>query len=500
MTGVMNEADWLLLVPLLVPLAGGLCVGGIRALDTPRRRRIFVLSALVLEAAAVILTAARPDSSLTLFRIGADLPVLLRLDGAGRLFAILAAGMFLCVGVYSFEYMRHEQHEKRFYAFWLLTLFALEGLALSGGIIAYYMFYEAMTLLSLPLVTHTQTREAVAAGIKYLIYSVLGASLALAGVFLISRYTRTLAFTPGGALDPAKTAGHEPALLAALFVMILGFSVKAGMFPLHGWLPTAHPVAPAPASAVLSGVITKAGALGILRVIYGLSGPGVLVGTWVQTALLILSLLTVTMGSLLAFKENVLKKRLAYSSVSQVSYVLFGLFTLNAAGLSGALLHMVFHSIIKNALFMIAGAIIFKTGKTLVSELTGIGKRMPRTMLCHTVVSMGLVGIPPTCGFISKWYLAQGGLSMASAWNWTGPALLLLSAVLTAGYLLSISIRGFFPGEDKTHESFAPAEPSPVMWGPILLLALFCLGLGLFPTALTDWTHALAAALAGGAG
>ena len=495
METAMNTTDILLLLPLLIPVIGGLCVAFIKALDDMRARRVAVTATLALTVAAVLAVVLRADSSLVLFHITPSIPVLLKIDSVGRLYAGFISVVFLCVGIYSFEYMHHEKNEKRFYAFYLFTLAALMGLSLCGSIVTLYMFYEAMTLLSLPLVTHTQTREAVAAGIKYLIYSVIGASLALAGIFFLNHYATTLTFTAGGVLDMEKVAGHENLLLAVFFLMVMGFSVKAGMFPLHGWLPTAHPVAPAPASAVLSGVITKAGVLGIIRVIYYLVGPEFLRGTWVQTALLVLAIITVFLGSMLAFKEGVFKKRLAYSTVSQVSYVLFGLFTMTQWGVMGALLHIIFHSIIKNTLFMTAGAVIYKTGKTKVSELTGIGKQMPVAMWCYTIVSMGLIGIPPTCGFISKWYLAQGGLSMAFSWNWVGPAVLLVSAILTAGYLFSIVIRGFFPGNDIDRASLPKAEPTYVMLAPMIVLAALCLLLGMFPAGLTNFVAAIAAAV-----
>ncbi|MBQ9299437.1 MAG: proton-conducting membrane transporter [Clostridia bacterium] len=495
MESVINTKDFLLVLPLLIPVIGGLCVAFVKALDDMRLRRIAVTAALVLTVAAVAAILPRPDNSLVLFNLTPEIPVLLKIDGVGRLYAGFISVVFACVGIYSFEYMHHEKNEKRFYAFYLFTLAALMGLSLCGSIVTLYMFYEAMTLLSLPLVTHTQTREAVAAGIKYLIYSVIGASLALAGIFFLNRYAVTLTFTAGGVLDMEKVAGHENMLLVVFFLMVLGFSVKAGMFPLHGWLPTAHPVAPAPASAVLSGVITKAGVLGIIRVIYDLVGPAFLRGTWVQTAWLVLAIMTVFLGSMLAFKEGVFKKRLAYSTVSQVSYVLFGLFTMTETGMTGALLHIIFHSIIKNTLFMTAGAIIYKTGKTKVAELTGIGKQMPVAMWCYTIVSMGLIGIPPTCGFISKWYLAQGGLSMAYGWNWVGPAVLLVSAILTAGYLFSIVIRGFFPGNSVKREDLPGAEPTWIMLAPMIVLACLCLGLGMFPTALTGFVGGIASSL-----
>lgn len=495
MDTVMNTRDFLLILPILIPVIGGLLVAFVKALDDMRLRRVAVTVTLAATALSVLAVILRGDSSLTLFRLTPSIPVLLRIDNIGRLYSGFISVVFLCVGIYSFEYMHHEKNEKRFYAFYLFTLAALMGLSLCGTIVTLYMFYEAMTLLSLPLVTHTQTKEAVAAGIKYLIYSVIGASLALAGIFFLNRYADTLTFTAGGVLNAEKVAGHENLLLVVLFLMVLGFSVKAGMFPLHGWLPTAHPVAPAPASAVLSGVITKAGVLGIIRTVYYLAGPDFLRGTWVQQAWLILAIITVFLGSMLAFKEGVFKKRLAYSTVSQVSYVLFGLFTMTEWGMTGALLHIIFHSVIKNTLFMTAGAVIYKTGKTKVSELTGIGKQMPVAMWCYTIVSMGLIGIPPTCGFISKWYLAQGGLSMAYSWNWVGPAVLLVSAILTAGYLFSIVIRGFFPGNTVQPADLPKAEPTAVMLAPMLLLAALCLGLGVFPNALTGFAASIASAV-----
>ena len=186
-----------------------------------------------------------------------------------------------------------------------------------------------MTLTSLPLVLHERSREAVRAGLKYLFYSVAGAFLALFGIFFLAGVSTSLTFTPGGVLSDGALAGKEGLLLVSAFCMVVGFGTKAGMFPLHGWLPTAHPVAPASASAVLSGLITKAGVLAIIRVVYYIIGPDRRRGTWVQDAWICLTLLTVFMGSMLAYKEPVMKKRLAYSTVSQVSYVLFGLSLLN---------------------------------------------------------------------------------------------------------------------------------------------------------------------------
>ena len=367
---------------------------------------------------------------------------------------------------------------------------------MSGSLVTFYMFYEAMTLLTMPLVMHSGSKEAVAAGIKYLIYSVVGASLVLLGIFAIAPYAQSLSFAPGGALDMAKVAGHEGFVLAIGGVMLLGFGAKAGLYPLHGWLPTAHPAAPSPASAVLSGVITKAGVLGLLRVIYCFLGAQNLRGTWVQTALMALSLLTVFIGSLLAYREHHLKKRLAWSTVSQVSYVVFGLSTLHPLGLLGAMLHVVCHSLVKDVLFMGAGAVILKTGETQVDALRGIGKRMPVTMWCFAIGSLGLIGIPPCLGFFSKWELAQGSLAMtgvASWLNWFGPVVLLLSALLTAGYLMPIVLRGFFPGKDA--QVGEKCEASASMLIPMLVLTVLSVVLGMFPSLLTDLLSPILTAL-----
>lgn len=495
----MNQ-DWLLLLPILLPILSGICLLWVKPDEKGKLLPIAVVATLALNLIVLLPILLGGDRMLPLFTLSDDLPIFLRLDTAGRFFSGLIALVWAVAGCYSFEYMAHERYLIRYYAFYLMTLGVLMGLSFAGSVITFYMFYESMTLLSVPLVMHTKKREAVAGGIKYLIYSVVGASLALLGVFLIAPYARDFSFAQGGALDAAKAAGHESVILWGSLLMLLGFGAKAGMFPLHGWLPTAHPAAPSPASAVLSGVITKAGVLGILRVIYQFVGTDLLRGSWVQVMLMSLSLFTVLMGSMLAFQEQLLKKRLAWSTVSQVSYVVFGLSAMHPVALFGALLHVVAHSLIKDTLFMGAGAIICKTGKTRVDELRGIGKQMPVTMWCFTIASLGLIGIPPCLGFVSKWYLAEGALGMTGVpafFNWHAPAVLLISALLTAGYLLPISIRGFLPGRDANNQLlwFEKAEPTYVMLLPLLCLTVLSVLCGLFPQVLEPIVNAVGSLL-----
>lgn len=472
----------LLLFPILLPVISGLLLICVRPLQGKIALRVTSGIGLGLTALFVLLAARYGSLALPVFTLTDKMTLVLKMDDVGRLFAVLIALIFLAAGIYSFVYLEHEEREHQFMGFYLLTLGALMGLCFSGSLITFYFFYEMMTLLSLPLVLHERTPEAVAAGKKYLYYSCFGALCGLFGIFALSPYAQTLEFTAGGTL---KDGGAGNAfILAVTFVMILGFGVKAGLFPLHGWLPTAHPVAPAPASAVLSGLIAKSGVLGIIRTVFYIVGADTLRGTWVQIAWMILALITVVMGSTMAFREDVLKKRLAYSTVSQLSYILLGLSCLNTEGFAGAMSHVVFHALIKSALFLVAGSIIFKTGCTKVSQLRGIGKKMPITMWGWTLVSLGLIGIPPTSGFISKWHLGLGSLDAGlGALDYIGPVCLIISALLTAIYLLQPVIGGFFVGKDG-YKDITDQEPSAVMWVPIIVLAAASVLYGVFPNAL----------------
>lgn len=478
----------MLLLPMVFPILMGILVLTGKTFRTNRKNLITTVAVSLI--GGTILTAAvmaSGETGLNVWQLTKSMSIGFRVDRVSMIFAGLTVAMWLLVGFYSFKYMTHEKDEYRFFGWYLIVLGVLIGLDFAENLITFYVFYELMTLTSLPLVLHERTKEAVMAGLKYLFYSIAGAFLALFGIFFMTTAGMDLSFVPGGALDMSLISGKEGLFLASVFCMLIGFGAKAGMFPLHGWLPTAHPAAPAPASAVLSGVITKAGVLAVIRVVYFIVGPDNLRGTWVQTAWIVLSLVTVFMGSMLAYREPVLKKRLAYSTVSQVSYILFGLSLLQPVGFVGALSHVVFHSLIKNALFLAAGAVIFTTGWTRVDQMRGLGRIMPKMLVIYTAVSLGLIGIPPFSGFVSKWYLAQGALSSGTGiWSWLGPVVLLVSALLTAGYLLPLTIQGFFPGEDFKGEEIRQRglegkEPSMLMLVPAALMAIATLLLGCFP-------------------
>ena len=462
----------MLFLPLLLPLAGGVCAFLIKK---ERARAICVMAALILtllSAAALCLTGAEP---VTLLKIGGGIELRLGLDGMGRFLLLLMSAVWTVVAPFAFPYIKHEGRERQFFGFYLLTLLSLMGLCVAKNAVTLYMFYELMTLLSIPLVLHTGTERARYAALKYLGYSVAGASLALFGLFLLYHYGGTGDFAAGGILP--HVGSSQWLLVLAWFLMTLGFGCKAGMLPMQAWLTTAHPVAPAPASAVLSGIITKAGVLGIIRTTYFVFGPAAVAGTWAQKTLMILALLTVLTGSMLAYKEKHLKKRLAYSTVSQVSYAVFGLLLLTPLGALGALLQVFFHAVAKDVLFLAAGAMIYRTGREYADQYRGIGREMPVTLWCFAIGALSLIGIPPTGGYFSKWYLATSAIENYGVFGIVGAGVLLLSALLTAGYLLPIVARGFFPGRDYIPEK---REVGASMLVPMILLALAALIPGLF--------------------
>ncbi len=472
------------LLAILIPLILG-ALTPIWKFEKGKARVVYVLTSLGLTAVSAGLGLASGEDFL-LARLG-GVTLLLGADGLSCFFASLILLAWILTAIFTFRYIAHTGGDDRFFAFLLLTLGGLLGVCFARNMVTLYLFFECATLFSMPLVLHEGTKESIAAALKYLFYSVGGAFLGLLGVFAVYHYSTDHEFVPGGTLDVSALGDGKNLFLVMIFLAVIGFATKAGMFPMHAWLPTAHPVAPASASAVLSGVITKAGVIAVIRLVYYTVGIEFLKGTWVQTTWIILALVTVFMGSMMAYHEKLLKKRLAYSTVSNLSYILAGLFTLTPEGLLGALLHVAAHLTAKTALFLTAGAIIYKTGKTKVDELTGIGKEMPAAMWGFTFASLSLVGIPPMAGFISKWHLASAALGAElGVLGVMIPVILLVSALLTAGYLLPIVIHGFFPGKDYDY-SRPKTEAPASMTAPILILAALALGFGLAASPLVSF-------------
>ncbi len=444
-----------LLFPIILPIVGGTALLFLHKLNKTKAIRVIFLSVLFLSVGLAVFNLFGGTKEYNIGTLAEEFTIKFTLDGIGIFFSALTSLIWLVTGVYATEYFKHEERENMFFGSYLMTYGVIIGIDYSGTLLTLYVFYELMTIVTVLFVIHSRTSDAVATTFKYLFYSLFGAFMGLIAIFFIVYYGGSLDFTAGGfmanVLSDQAVEEHKGVLLVAALLAILGFGTKAGMFPLHGWLPEAHPVAPAPASAVLSGIITKSGVIAIIRVVYYIFGADFIRDTWVQYTWMILALITVVMGSVTALKQDHLKRRLAYSTVSQVSYVLFGLSLLNPTAFVGSMLHVIFHALIKVSLFLLAGAIIYKTGLTSVNSMRGLGKKMPLTFVFFGISSLALVGIPPLNGFISKWYLANGAVeSSTGVFTWLGPVALLCSAIYTAFYLFPPVINGFYlsPSDD----------------------------------------------------
>lgn len=469
----------LLILTLLFPMIAGPLVS-VTAKNSEKARNTGY-AAVVAATDLLCLLSVLYGKEITVFEMTTQAKMAFRLDDFGKLVLVVAAILYTAVCFYAFEYMKTEERPEVFFGFYFVSMGALIAVCMSANLVTLYFCFELATLSTVPLVLHEMSKDAVTAGMKYLFYSMAGALMGLLAVFFVSFYAEgDTSFVMGGFLSSGQTAGHEKLLLAVIFVGILGFGTKAGMYPLHGWLPTAHPIAPAPASALLSGIIAKAGIVAVVRLVYYSVGVEFLRGSWVQYAWMILAMITIFMGSMCAYREKVVKKRLAFSTVSQISYIMLGLSLLSSEGLRGGMLHLMAHAFSKGCLFLTAGIFICKLGIRFVPDLKGIGKRMPVTMWCFTIASLSLVGIPPLGGFVSKWVLAGAAIdSGLGVFSILSPAILLISALLTAGYLLPVVVDAFFPGEDFEGEE-SKAEPSALMTLPLIVLCLGALLTGLF--------------------
>lgn len=415
-----------------------------------------------------------------------------RVDILGFILALISSTVWFLATVYSKVYIDHEGGGNRFYPFLLLSLSGCLGVFLTGDFFSLFVFFELMSLSSYVLVIHEESTAAMAAGYKYLILTLIGG---LALFFAI-----VIAFEVAGNVHiaPDNFLFLESNRLAfiAFLAFLVGFGMKMGIFPMHVWLPDAHPVAPSPASALLSGIMLKTGAYGLIRVVYNVYGPDLIAAAGWDTILLILAGITIFLGSAVAIAQTDIKRRLAYSSISQMGYVLLGITLLNENGVVGTVFHIFAHAMMKSTLFLAAGAIIFKTGKRKISDLRGIGYEMPITLGCFTLAALSMIGIPPLSGFISKLILSMGALDAGK------PGfvfLLILSSLMNGIYYLPIIISAFFGVEKEKRMWSKPfAELKPSMWIPIALLALGCLVFGLFPVnAPLNWAESAAKILLG---
>ena len=414
-----------------------------------------------------------------LLQILGNVGIFLRVDTLGIVFGLVSSALWVLATIYSIGYMSHEHNQRSYYVFFVLSCSAVMGIAYASNLFTLYIFYEYLTICTYPLVVHAQTPEATKAGIRYICYGLAGDALLFLSLFLTNYLAGTLEFIPGGIFG--TVGGDKTNLLSILFFLLISsFGIKAAIIPLHSWLPGAM-VAPTPVSALLHAVaVVKAGVFGILRVLYFLYGVQLLSVLKVTDVLAVVVSFTIIIGSIMAIKQDILKLRLAYSTIGQLGYITLGALMLNPAGLTGGLVHIINHALLKITLFFCAGAIITATGKTKIEDLHGIGKRMPLTMIAFAVSSLGLMGIVPINGYISKYYLLTGGLESSKI---IFAYIILISSLLNAIYYLPIIINAFF--KKGLFEKSQRFEAPLTMIVPIILLAVICIALGLFADSTT---------------
>lgn len=488
----------LMLLTFLLPLAGG-AVMPLLKLDDRRRRSIYVqVVTTATSVLALCLLIVRPAESLTLLHMTDSLALTLRLDGAGSIFMGLIAFLWPLATLYAFEYMAHEEHETPFFTFYTMTYGVTLLITMAGNLFTLYVFFECLTLITLPLVTHKMDAKSALAGRRYLVYSISGAALAFIGLVFIMTFGQSdTAFRFGGVLAQEAIAGRENLLLLVFVLSFIGFATKAAMFPMHGWLPLAS-VAPTPVTALLHAVaVVNTGAFACIRLIYYSFGTDLLAGTWAQAIAVLLPALTIVYGSVMAVREQHFKRRLAYSTVSNLSYILLGAALMTPAGLTGSLSHLVFHGLMKIVLFYCAGAVLVRTGKEYVQDLRGSFRVMPFTMGVYTLSALALVGVPPLAGFISKWNLLTAAVESGFTPGYLGAAALIVSAILTAVYLLYVVVMAAFsPLSDGGMAAFREnRDPSWLMKAPLVVLCAAIVLLGLCSTPLVHYFQAVAGGL-----
>jgi len=399
--------------------------------------------AVVISMAPIILEGRVMVSHI--ITIAAGLEIEYRVDAFGLIFAITSSFLWILVSVYSIGYMRalEEHAQTRYYFMFALAIFSAVSIAFSANLVTFYIFYEALTFSTYWLVAHHEDEEALAATRKYLSYLLASGWFLFAAVVLTYALTGTTAFTDGGILTRKTASSSTLTILFALFA--LG-SLKAAWMPFHSWLPAAM-VAPTPVSSLLHAVaVVKAGVFGFVRIVCYVFGVDLMQALGLGLMLGAVASFTMLAGSFFAIGEDNLKRRLAFSTISQLSYILFGAALLSSYGVKGAMVHIPFHGFMKITLFLCAGAVMVVSGKKQISQLAGIGRRMPVTMTAFTIGAVGMAGAPPVAGFISKWYLCLGTVQSGYL---IFLAVILVSSLLDVIYFFPIVNAAFFKKPDS---------------------------------------------------
>lgn len=444
----MNLDIWLPALVLLSSLFTGIIIFFLHEQSVRLRTTLNLLGACI-KVAAVHFMAYRlfvldiiHEMS---FNMGLGFDFVIRVDFLSLMFLSLSSNLWLVTTLYAIGYLEKSPNRSRFFGFFSLCVTASTGIAMAGNLITFFIFYEFLTLTTYPLVVHRETKAALDAGRTYLWYTILGGSILFVGVVWLQVLAGPLDFVDSGVLQSLGNE-HYFSLKTIFTLLIIGLGVKAALIPLHGWLPVAM-IAPAPVSALLHAVaVVKAGAFGIVRVVFDVFERDFAGSLGLLEPLAIIAAITIIYGSIRALTQTDLKKRLAYSTVSQVSYITIGAAMIAPFSTVGAIVHLVHQGIMKITMFFCAGNIAETLGLHNIRELKGIARRMPLTAAMFTIAAFGMIGVPPMAGFISKWYLGMGGLDSANSWVL---GVLILSSILNAAYFLPVVHTMWFEKPDR---------------------------------------------------
>ncbi len=475
-----------LLIAILIPVVCGLLALRIRFRSSHSLHIYIECVAIVTTLVVWFLLLHVSGSDVILYEFTPRFTIQIGLDRLGKLYAGMVSLMWPIVLLYTFSYMEHDSRQPSFLGFYILTYGATLGVCFSGNLLTMFIFFEMLSFSTLPLVAHYQDHESMHAARVYAAYLFGGATLGLASVIVVTIYGRTGHFIYGGDLGGVQVEGW------VRFIFLLGFfglGVKAAIFPMHKWLPAAS-VAPAPVTALLHAVaVVNTGVFAVIRLTYYAIGPAHLRGSWAQTVAILFASFTLVYAAVIALRERHVKRRLAYSTVSNLSYMLFGVMLLSPQGLAAGTAHLVFHSVTKITLFLCIGSFMHHTGKEYLSDVNGAAKHMPWTFAFYTISALSLLGVPLLCGFVSKWRLLLAGAEERTVPAYIGLGALIIAAMLCAVYGLAVSVRAYFPF--KGTDQFAGiAKSDEGGWRMLVPLSVFTASqifFGLFPGPILDY-------------
>lgn len=485
-----------LALPVLFPIVFGAILPAL-PFKRERARNIYTELIVILNTVFVwMLFLNAPDGGFTLFQLTNSLSIAFHIDSMSKIFGGLISLLWPLATLYAFEYMEHEERKPQFFAYYTMTYGVTVGIAFASNLMSMYMFYELLTLVTLPLVMHKMNLQSIKAARTYMVYSIAGAAFAFIAMVVLLNVGTGLDFVYGGVLSADAIQNNKKLLRVVYLFAFFGFGVKAAIFPFHGWLPEAS-VAPTPVTALLHAVaVVKAGVFAIARVTYFSFGTDVLKGTFAQYIPMTFALITIVFASSMAVKETHVKRRLAYSTISNLSYVAFALTIMTPAGLSAGLCHIVAHGSMKLVLFLCVGAIMHHGHKNYVGELEGIGYKMKGLMICFLISALGVMGIPPLIGFDSKWSIATAATASENGLAYAGVGVLIFSAILTGIYLLTIAIRAFVPAKGYDEKSLEEVgKPHWRMMVPLVVVIVFVIAGGIYFTPIYEVTLAAAQGL-----